>query len=85
MNITKKNDYNNCFTFISNENIDIKNTVIVKDGDISFEKSEAIIYVLEKLNFRFFYLFVNIIPKFLRNLIYDFIAKYRYNIFGKIK
>ena len=70
---------------ISNENIDIKDTVIVEEGDVRFEKSEAVGILLKKINFKFTYLIVNIFPKFFRNLVYDFIARYRYNIFGKIK
>ena len=69
----------------SNENIDIKDTVIVEQGDIRFEKSEAVGILLEKINFKYTYLIVNIFPKFFRNLVYDFIDRYRYNIFGKIK
>ena len=85
VNIAKKNDTNNCLTFISNENIEIKDTVIVEDGNIRYEKSEAVSILLKKINFKFTYLIVNIFPKFYRNLVYDFIARYRYNIFGKIK
>ena len=69
----------------NNENIDIKDTVIVEEGDVRFEKSEAVGILLKKINFKFTYLIVNIFPKFFRNLVYDFIARYRYNIFGKIK
>ena len=85
INIAKKNDNNNCLTFISNENIDIRDTVIVEDEGIRFEKSDAVSILLKKINFKFSYSIISIIPKFLRNLIYDFIARYRYNIFGKIK
>ena len=83
--LQKKNDKDNCLVFISNENIDIKDTVIVEEGDVRFEKSEAVGILLKKINFKFTYLIVNIFPKFFRNLVYDFIARYRYNIFGKIK
>jgi len=85
VNVAKKNDKDNCLVFISNENINIKDTVIVEEGDVRFEKSEAVGILLKKINFKFTYLIVNIFPKFFRNLVYDFIARYRYNIFGKIK
>ena len=62
-----------------------RDTVIVEDGNIRYEKSEAVSILLKKINFKFTYLIVNIFPKFFRNLVYDFIARYRYNIFGKIK
>ena len=84
-NIAKKNDKDNCLTFISNEDIDIKDTVIVEKGDVRYEKSDAVSILLNEINFKISYLIVNIFPKFFRNLVYDFIARYRYNIFGKIK
>ena len=83
--ILQKNDKDNCLTFISNEHIDIKDTVIVEKGDVQYEKSDAVSILLNKINFKVSYLIVNIFPKFFRNLVYDFIARYRYNIFGKIK
>ena len=85
VNVAKKNDKDNCLVFISNENIDIKDTLIVEEGNVRFQKSEAVSILLKKINFKFTYLIVNLFPKFFRNLIYDFIARYRYNIFGKIK
>ena len=85
VNIAKKNDKDNCLTFISNEHIDIKDTVIVEKGDVRYEKSDAVSILLNEINFKISYLIVNIFPKFFRNLVYDFIARYRYNIFGKIK
>ena len=42
VNVAKKNDKDNCLVFISNENIDIKGTVIVEEGDVRFQKSEAV-------------------------------------------
>ena len=83
--IAKRNDKDNCLKFISNENIDKKDTVIVEKGNIRYEKSDAVRILLNKINFKISYLIVNIFPKFFRNLVYDFIARYRYNIFGKIK
>ena len=68
VNVAKKNDKDNCLVFISNENIDIKDTVIVEEGDVRFEKSEAVGILLKKINFKFTYLIVNIFPKFFRNL-----------------
>ena len=85
VNIAKKNDKNNCLVFISNENIDIKDTVIVEEGDVRFQKSEAVSILLMKINFKFTYFIINIFPKFIRNLVYDFIARYIYNIFVKMK
>ena len=67
------------------KNLDIKNTVIVKDGNKHLKKSEAVILMLDKINFKKTSFFIKIFPSFIRNLVYDFIARYRYNIFGKIK
>ena len=53
VNVAKKNDKDNCLIFISNENIDIKDTVIVEEGDVRFEKSEAVGILLKKINFKF--------------------------------
>jgi predicted DCC family thiol-disulfide oxidoreductase YuxK len=49
------------------------------------KKSEAVILMLDKINFKKTSFFIKIFPTFIRNLVYDFIARYRYNIFGKIK
>ena len=70
---------------LKDKNLDIKNTVIVKDGNRDLKKSEAVILMLDKINFKKTSFFIKIFQTFIRNLVYDFIARYRYNIFGKIK
>ena len=90
VSFAKKNDKNNSLTFHPNDllkdkDLDIKNTVIVKDGNRDLKKSEAVILMLDKINFKKTSFFIKIFPTFIRNLVYDFIARYRYNIFGKIK
>jgi len=90
VSFAKKNDKYNSLTFLPNDllkdkNLDIKNTVIVKDGNKHLKKSEAVILMLDKINFKKTSFFIKIFPSFIRNLEYDFIARYRYNIFGKIK
>jgi len=89
VNFAKKNDKKNSLKFFPNDlmedkGFDIKNTVIVNDGNKNLEKSEAVILMLDKINFKKTSLFIKIFPIFIRNLVYDFIARYRYNIFGKI-
>jgi predicted DCC family thiol-disulfide oxidoreductase YuxK len=89
VNFAKKNDKKNSLKFFPNDlmedkGFDIKNTVIVNDGNKNLEKSEAVILMLDKINFKKTSLFIKIFPTFIRNLVYDFIARYRYNIFGKI-
>ena len=53
----KKNDKNNSLTFLPNDllkdkNLDIKNTVIVKDGNRDLKKSEDVILMLDKINLK---------------------------------
>ena len=53
----QKNDKNSSFTFLPNDllkdkNLDIKNTVIVKDGNRDLKKSEDVILMLDKINLK---------------------------------
>ena len=62
---------------------DRKSIILIKEG-IVFYKSDAIIEIAKNLSgwphlLKYSFLF----PKFLRNGIYDLIAKYRYHLFGK--
>lgn len=62
---------------------DNKSVILIKDG-IVFYKSDAIIEIAKKMTgwpqlLKYGYLF----PKFLRDRIYDLIAKNRYYLFGK--
>ena len=57
VSFAKKNDKNNSLTFLPNDllkdkDLDIKNTVIVKDGDRDLKKSEAVILMKDKINFK---------------------------------
>lgn len=86
----QKNDNNNSLTLLPNDllkykDLYIKNTVIVKDGNKDLKKSKAVILMLDKINFKKTAFFIKIFLTFIRNLVYDFIAWFRYNIFGKIK
>ena len=92
-----KNDKNNrlCFTsiysiigkqIIKDYEIDfsLNNTIILYQDHIIKKKSDAILEIIKKLRFPIntIYIFY-IIPKFIRNYIYNSIAKNRYQIFGK--
>ena len=59
-------------------------SVILVEGNKVYDKSTAALKIVKKLDggFKVFYVFL-IVPKFLRNWIYDFIAKNRYRWFGK--
>ena len=61
-----------------------QDTFILVAGDKIFTKSTAALMVCKQLNdpVRFLYPFI-ILPKFIRDFIYDLIAKNRYKLFGK--
>jgi len=66
---------------IQPEDID---TVVYIRGDKCFIRSSAVLYVLKDLKGFWMILFMLIvIPRFLRDLIYNAIAKSRYRLFGK--
>ena len=57
-------------------------TVIVKQGDTVFKKSEAAFIILKFLNHPLQYLRF-VIPRFLADKIYNLVSRKRYNWFGK--
>ena len=71
---------------INKFNLELKNIdsiILLKNNKITL-KSEAVIEILVSLNFFFrFFLILKILPSKLLDLIYDFIAKYRYKLFGR--
>ncbi len=61
----------------------VDSILYIREGQI-LSKSNAALYIAKDLGFPWSFLFIfKIIPTFLRNLCYDFIAKYRYKWFGK--
>jgi predicted DCC family thiol-disulfide oxidoreductase YuxK len=62
------------------------NTVIYFRNGQSFEKSKAILMIFEDLGYPWkcakIFAFI---PEFARNKLYDFVAKHRYQLFGKKK
>jgi predicted DCC family thiol-disulfide oxidoreductase YuxK len=62
---------------------DFDSIILEKEGKI-YQKSDAALEIARNLDglWQIFYVF-KIIPSFLRNPIYDLIAKNRYRIFGK--
>ena len=62
------------------------NSIILVDGEKTFTKSSAALRIAKDLKapFFMFYVFI-IIPVFIRNFIYDLIAKNRYKWFGKME
>ncbi len=64
--------------------IGLKNSVVVYAEKKIYTKSTAALTILKKLGglWSMFYIFI-IIPRFLRDAVYDLMAKYRYQWFGK--
>jgi len=68
----------------NNINIADTDSIILIDGDSSYIKSTAALYISKELSgaYPLLYAFM-IIPKYLRDLIYNYIAKNRYKWYGK--
>jgi len=92
-----KRDNNNVFQFASLQSefgqlmakkytIDISeiDSIILLDDDKFYTKSSAVLRISKFLSgaYPLFYMFI-VLPKSLRNWVYDFIAKNRYRWFGK--
>lgn len=66
--------------YLTPEEIQNLNSVVVIDGANKYTKSSAAIYMLGKVNYLWKILWL--IPEFLRNAVYNFIAKNRYKFWG---
>jgi len=64
---------------------DFKSIVLIEDGK-AYRKSTAILLTFRKLGalWPLLYIFF-IVPSFIRNIIYDYVANHRYKWFGKQK
>lgn len=64
-------------------NSDLDSIILVENGKL-YQKSTAILKIVKQLNgfWKLHYIFI-IIPKFIRDFIYEIIAKNRYKWFGK--
>ena len=59
-------------------------SIILIDGDKHYEKSTAALYIAKHLSGAYPLLFgFIIVPKFIRNAVYDYVARNRYKWFGK--
>jgi predicted DCC family thiol-disulfide oxidoreductase YuxK len=97
INFVIKKDKKNVFRFAalqseigqeltSKFNIDTNkgDSIILIDGDKHYEKSSAALRIARQLSgaYPLLYGFI-ILPKFIRNTVYDYIARNRYKWFGK--
>lgn len=59
-------------------------SIVAIEGDKVYQKSDAALEIARRMNgiWKIFYV-LKIIPTFLRNPIYDLVARNRYRIFGK--
>ncbi|WP_313113483.1 thiol-disulfide oxidoreductase DCC family protein [Aequorivita sediminis] len=97
INYVIKRDHNNVFKFaalqseighsltakfkIDKSKVD---SIILIDGDKHYEKSSAALYIAKHLSGAYPLLFgFIIVPKFIRDAVYDFVARNRYKWFGK--
>ena len=95
----KKRDPSNRFEFLSNQSdtgqsilkrfglnlIESNSIIFIKDNE-AYQKSTAVLKILERMKspWKYFVVF-KIFPKGMRDYIYDFIAKNRYRVFGMKK
>ncbi|MFT5248411.1 MAG: putative DCC family thiol-disulfide oxidoreductase YuxK [bacterium] len=73
-------------TTLKTHRINSKDTdsIILIDDDKCYTKSSAALYIAKGLSGAYPLLFgFIIVPKFMRNLVYDFVAKNRYKWYGK--
>jgi predicted DCC family thiol-disulfide oxidoreductase YuxK len=73
-------------TLLYSKNIDLKNpkSVYLLKNNFLYDKSMAIIEILNSLGFPFnVFTIFKIFPPQVRDIVYDFIASNRYKIFGK--
>lgn len=68
---------------LNEEKIKMDSILLIEEGEI-FEKSSAALRISKKLNkgFKLLYIFI-VLPKPIRNFVYDYIAKNRYKWYGK--
>ena len=70
--------------FISNNELKNVDTIVLLINNKIYTKSDAALKVMASMNkyFMFVYIFF-LIPRLIRDFVYDFIGKNRYKIFGK--
>lgn len=71
---------------LSKLNVDASESIVLISGKKYFFKSDAVLEISRQLSssISWMYVFRFIIPSFLRNFVYDLIAKNRYILMGKL-
>lgn len=59
--------------------------IFLVDKGIVYSKSDVLVALNKKINFPFYIGMLSFVPRFMRNMGYDFISKVRYQIMGKNK
>ena len=92
-----KRDQNSKFTFLSQQSDEAKklmekyhfnyetiDTIILISNNEAFSKSDAVLEISKNLSgFWFLFSYFKIIPKCMRDFLYNFVSKNRYKFFGK--
>jgi predicted DCC family thiol-disulfide oxidoreductase YuxK len=71
---------------LSKLNVDASKSIVLLSGDKYFFKSDAVLEISRQLSssISWVYVFRFIFPSFLRNFVYDIVAKNRYLLMGKL-
>ena len=65
---------------------EINSVAVIRTNGEKIYKIEAVVYILKRIKKYFFLqILLKLLPLFLTNNCYDFIANFRYRIFGKYK
>ena len=96
VNFIVKNDSKHIFRFASlqseigqrilkqhHKNTTEFNSVILINEEKFYEKSDAVLQIVKDLNGLSWLSIFRFVPRFIRDVVYDFIAANRYSIFGK--
>ncbi len=84
-NILKFSHFKSEFVLKNHNHVSKIEAVSVKDENGNYlNRSDAVLYLLKKLNkLKFLRFLGSLTPRFIRDSLYNFIAKNRYNWFGK--
>ena len=61
----------------------VLHSILLLEGDHLYQKSDAALRIASRLSGVSFLRHLRFVPAFIRDAVYDLIARFRYNIFGK--